>query len=328
MNIPFIGIRVLKTALAVIVSILIAGWIGLSSPNSAGLLAILGVQVTKRRGIKNAFQRIAASILAVLFASILFSLLGFSVWVLSLFVLLAFPVLHRMKLSDGAVTASVTMFHIYNAQMVSADLILNEVMLLIIGLGSATLINIAYMPKPDKMMMDHRSKVEGLFSVIFLHIAEHLRDTHAIWDGKELLELNGVLKAGTETAERSLENALLFGTEAYADMQLYFYMRSEQFESIERMVGLVSQVSQELPIGESLAGIFEELSMDCKVDYYTGRCEKKLHVLEKEFKTQPLPRTPAEFEVRAALLHLTRELHQYLITAKKQKKQKPAAARS
>ncbi|MFF2154145.1 aromatic acid exporter family protein [Paenibacillus chitinolyticus] len=328
MNIPFIGIRVLKTALAVIVSITLARWIGLTSPNSAGLLAILGIQVTKRRGINNAFQRIAASILAVLFASVLFSLLGFRVWVLSLFILIVFPVLHRIKLSDGAVTASVTIFHIYNAQAISAPLILNEIILLIVGLGSATLINISYMPKADKEIEFYRSKVEGLFSDVFLHIAEHLRDTTVVWNGKELLELDDVLKTGTETASRSLENALLFGTHTYTDMQLYFYMRNEQFESLQRMALLVSQVSKELPLGESLASIFEELSKDCKVDYYTGRSEKKLAALQANFKMETLPQTLSEFEARAALQQLTRELSHYLNIAKKQKKQKPASARS
>ncbi|WP_370866940.1 hypothetical protein [Paenibacillus chitinolyticus] len=43
---------------------------------------------------------------------------------------------------------------------------------------------------------------------------------------------------------------------------------------------------------------------------------------------ETLPQTLSEFEARAALQQLTRELSYYLNIAKKQKKQKPASARS
>jgi uncharacterized membrane protein YgaE (UPF0421/DUF939 family) len=56
------GFRVIKTALAAVTAIYISQWIGLASPISAGLLAILGVEVTKRKGISSALKRIAASV--------------------------------------------------------------------------------------------------------------------------------------------------------------------------------------------------------------------------------------------------------------------------
>ncbi|MDT2258342.1 hypothetical protein P7H06_00365 [Paenibacillus larvae] len=65
--------------------------------------------------------------------------------------------------------------------------------------------------------------------------------------------------------------------------------------------------------------MFEELSEDVKKEYYTGRSEQKLKELEDRYKKMPLPTTREEFELRSALLQLTRELYIYLMEAKKQK---------
>ncbi|MDT2258343.1 aromatic acid exporter family protein [Paenibacillus larvae] len=252
MNIKrFIGIRVIKTAIAVIVSITLASWIGLKNPNSAGLLSILGIEVTKRKGLRSAFARISASILGLLVASALFSMLGFHVWVISLFVLVVFPILHRLRLSDGAVTGSVTMFHLYLAQTITAELVLNEILLLFVGLGSATLINIMYFPKNDEMIRAYKSKLEQLYASIFLHIAEHLKDETVVWDGSELLEASRLVEEGAYKVSHSLENSLVFGQDAYVYWQMYFYMRREQLESIQRMLGLVAQVSRTIPQGKA-----------------------------------------------------------------------------
>jgi uncharacterized membrane protein YgaE (UPF0421/DUF939 family) len=316
------GFRVIKTALAAVAAIYISQWIGLSSPISAGLLAILGVEVTKRKGITSAFKRIAASVFALLFAAFLFSLFGFHIWMVGVFVCAVFPLLYRLRLNEGAVTGSVVMFHVYLSGVISLHGIWNEIQLLIIGLGTATLINIAYMPKMDKAILAQKARIEQLFSQIFLHIAQHLRDNRVIWDGRELLEAEEAVNVGVKLAKHSLENSLLFGTEAYWDV--YFYMRGEQLESIQRMTALVAQVYQNLPQGEWIASLFESLSKDVKNEYYTGRTEKLLSSLEVQFKEMPLPASRAEFEVRSAMLQLDTELMHFLSIAKKQKRQKPA----
>jgi uncharacterized membrane protein YgaE (UPF0421/DUF939 family) len=319
-----VGLRIIKTALAVVVAIYLAEFIGLSTPGSAGLLAILGVEVTKRKGIVSALKRIAASLLALLIGSLLFYVFGFHVWPIGLFVLLVFPLLHRMRISEGAVTGSVVMFHIYTSGTVSFHGIWNEVLLLFVGLGTATLINIMYMPKTDKALYAYKDNVELLFSQIFHHIAGHLRDNVMIWDGKELLEAEDAVAKGAALAKQMQDNSLIFGGGSY--WRVYFYMRGEQLESIERMAELVAQVYQTLPQGESIASIFEGLISDVKEEYYIGRNEEKLLKLEQHYKQMPLPQSREEFEVRSAILQLHRELDRFLSIAKKQKKQKPQAS--
>jgi len=315
------GFRVLKTAIAVIISIYLAMWLGLHSPSSAGLLAILGVEVTKKKGVRSALFRIIASLIGLAFGWLLFGIFGYHVWVIGLFIVLVYPLLYRLGISEGTVTGSVVMFHLFVGQTVSYAAILNEVQLLVVGLGTATLVNIAYMPKPDRKLLEAKRRVEHHFSEIFFRIADHLRDNSSIWDGRELLEAGNAVALGAGLAKRSLDNTLFFGGDPY--WRVYFYMRGEQLESIHRMAALIAQVYENLPQGESVAEVLEELSGDVRKEYYSGRAEQRLGELEQRYKMMPLPATRAEFEVRSALLQLTRELQFYLSIAKKQKKQRP-----
>lgn len=317
------GFSVLKTAVAVIIAMYLAYILGVHTPGAAGLLAILGIEVTKKKGIQSAMHRIAASILSLLIGSVLFNLLGFHIWVVSLLILIVFPVLVRLRITEGAVTGAVVMLHLFSYKSADWPSVLNELILLVIGLGSATLINIAYTPKADAALIAHKQQIERLFSDIFVNIAKHLRDNTVIWDGKELLEVSEEIERGASLANRSMENTLLFGWDPY--WRVYFYMRGEQLESIHRMIDLVAGVYQTLPQGELVAVIFEDISQTVKQDYYTGEAEKELQELETRYKLMPLPKSRDEFEVRSAILQLNRELMHYLAIAKKQKKHRPEA---
>jgi uncharacterized membrane protein YgaE (UPF0421/DUF939 family) len=320
----YMGIRIIKTAVAVVIAISIAQYFGLHSPNSTGLLAILGVDVTKKRGLRTSFQRMVASLIGLLLAVFLFWLIGFYLWVVGLYILVLFSVLARFNLKEGAVTGSVVMFHLFLERRISTELILNEVALLLIGLGTATLINIIYMPKQDKHLLELRERLETCFSIIFNEISKHLKDNRHIWSGSELLEAGDLVKTAMAAARRSEENALFTGDTTWA---VYFYMRKQQLDSINMMVLYIAQVYQTLPHGEKLAEVFDELSADVKVQHYTGRAEKKLEAQEREFRQMPLPASREEFEVRSGLLQLVVELKIYLSVSKREKKQGESAGK-
>ncbi|WP_245855626.1 aromatic acid exporter family protein [Paenibacillus rigui] len=313
------GIRVIKTAAAVFAAITLSQLLGLQSPLSTGLLAILGIDVTKKRGLQTSFQRLVASIGGLLLAVLLFWLFGFHIWVISLYILILYPLLNRFQLKEGVVTGSVVMFHVYLAERLTTDVILNEIALLVVGLGTASVINIIYMPSEDKRLVGMKEQLEQLFSRIFVEISKHLKDNGYIWSGTELLEAENLLEEALALVRRSNENMLFREETAWA---AYFYMRKQQLESIERMMQLVAQVYQTLHHGELLSGVFIELSEDVKGEYYTGRAEQEIAALENRFRRMKLPESREEFEIRSALLQLMMELKAFVAVAKREKKQK------
>jgi uncharacterized membrane protein YgaE (UPF0421/DUF939 family) len=315
-----IGIRVIKTAAAVVIAIYLAQFFHLTAPFSAGLFAVLGVDVTKRRGIKTSAIRILASLVGLLSAALIFYLLGFHIWVIAIFILVVYTLLAQLKLQDGIVTSTVVMLHLFSIQLISFHNIMNEVYLLLIGLGLSTIINLLYMPNANPRMDQVRTRLEELFSCIFLEISYHLTDNeNHIWDGKEILQAGDSIEEGNNLAERSDENKLLRGNGYWVR---YFEMRSQQLESSQRMLDLVAQVYRSVPHALQISQLFEELSKEVKSEYYQGNVEKHLLILEEGFKSYALPVTREEFEVRSALLQLCVELKNYLSIAKRSKKRK------
>ncbi|KGE17356.1 aromatic acid exporter family protein [Paenibacillus wynnii] len=310
------GFRIIKTAAATLMSILIAAAVGIPNAQSAGLLAILGVEVTRKRSLRTITARFLASVVGLLFGCILFWLLGFHYWVLGVFVLFGFPLIVRSGFKEGIVTSSVIVFRVFGQAEISLHVLLQQVELLIIGLGSAGLINLIYMPKTEGTMYRIRKEVDGAFSVIFSQMARTLHDPHYVWDGKELITANGAVQQGLRAAEREMENHVIHPDEAW---NVYFYMRKEQLESIQVMMQLLSQVYQCFPHGEMVADLFDQLSGDVLAEEYTGRTEHLLEALEKEFQKMELPSSREEFEVRSAILQLCRELELYLKIAKRYK---------
>ena len=270
------GIRVIKTALAAITAFYIAEYFSLEFATSAALIAILGVDVTKRRGIISGLKRIGASIIGLLFAMLIFYVIGFYIWVIGLFVCVAYPILSRVKLKDGIVISSVLVLHVFSVGTVSLSIVLNEILLLLIGLGSATVFNLLYMPKADQQLIESRAEVENLFSVIFKKIANHLQDNTYVWDGKEIIAAHASIDKGIRLSVQSNENALFREDLRW---QIYFHMREQQLESIKRMLVSVAHVFQTLHHGKVLADVFEEFSEDLKNENYTGQPEKQLRNL-------------------------------------------------
>ncbi|MEF2967302.1 aromatic acid exporter family protein [Paenibacillus sp. M1] len=310
------GFRIIKTAIATLLAIIVADAVGVEGALSAGLLAIMGVDVTRKRSIISISSRFFASVLGLLLAYTLFYLLGFHIWVLAIYILIAFPLITRAHFKEGIITSSVVVFRVFGGETLSFGVLLTQIELLVIGLGSAMLVNFAYMPKAEDKLLEIRRKVDGLFSVIFGHIARSLRDPYHVWDGKELIEAEKLVESGLSASKRALENQLIAPSEAWS---VYFYMRKEQLVRIESMLELISLVYQRMPQGEITAVLFDRLSQDVNREEYMGETEKMLAELELEFKHMELPATREEFEMRSAILQLCRELSHFLNISKKSK---------
>lgn len=310
------GFRVIKTTIATVLAIVIAHLLGILNPLSAGLLAILGVDVTRKRSIRTVSSRFFASILGLVMSSALFYIFGFHIWVLAVYILIGFPLISRANLKEGIVTSSVVVFRIFGGGDVSFHALFTQILLLIIGLGSAVVVNLIYMPNDEDKLTGIRWKVDGLFGLIFERIASQLRDPDYVWDGQELIEASREVELGLSTAKRALDNQVIAPNEAWT---IYFYMRKQQLDRIESMLQLISQVYQRMPQGESTAVLFDQLSIDVKNETYTGTTEHMLKELETEFKAMELPTSREEFEIRSAILQLCRELALYLDISKKSK---------
>ncbi|WP_409251285.1 aromatic acid exporter family protein [Bacillus sp. SCS-153A] len=305
-----IGYRTAKTAVGTAVAILIAQWLGLENFASAGILTILCIQDTKKKSLKAAWSRFLACLLAIVFASILFELLFYHPLIIGLLLLFFIPTTVMLKITQGIVTSSVIILHIYSAYHVTLDLIVNELGIIAIGIGIALLANL-YMPSVENKLIAYQEQIEENFHRIFSEIVRYLRTNEDRgWAGQEITEVEELINEAKTLAFKDVENHFLRHENLY---YLYFKMREKQFDILQRLLPLVTSISTKIEQREMVADFMEELSEHIHPGNTALLYLKKLYDMKLKFEEMDLPKTREEFEARAALYQFIKEMEDYLL---------------
>jgi uncharacterized membrane protein YgaE (UPF0421/DUF939 family) len=304
-----IGYRTLKTALGTASSIMIAQYLGLENFTSAGILTILCIKVTKKKSLRASWDRILACIIAIIFSTVFFEVLSYHPLVIGLMLLFFIPAAVLARASDGIVSSSVIILHIFIAGQVTAELIFNELGIIFIGVGVALIMNL-YMPSADTKLEEFQLQIEENFKKIFIEIAQFLRNGDSNWGGEELPKTAKLLDDAIEFATQDVENNLLRSENLYYQ---YFKIREKQFDILERVLPSVTSISSQVEQGETVAEFVELLSEAVHPGNTVMFNLEKLYRMRKEFQNMDLPATREEFEARASLLHFVNEMEQYLL---------------
>ncbi|MFB4211787.1 aromatic acid exporter family protein [Shouchella sp. JSM 1781072] len=319
-----IGYRTLKTAIGVFISLSIAQLLELNFASSAAIITILCISVTRKNSLLVSWARFVACMIGLVMSSILFEIIGYNPFAAALFILLFIPVVLLVKASDGIVTSSVIVMHLYVVEEVSVGFYWNELQLILIGIGTALLMNL-YMPSKDKEMREQRKKVEALLKTTLNQLSTYIRAGESSWDGKELSQLDRVLKESKKTAFVAMQNHLLAEENHYYH---YFTMREKQLEIIERLMPHLTRINGSVPQQEKVANFLDELSRAVSPTNSVAYFLLQLEEMRTEFRNMPLPKTREEFESRSSLLLIVFEFEQYLKTkdelwARKSDKKRP-----
>ncbi|MFK2824296.1 aromatic acid exporter family protein [Bacillus sp. B190/17] len=304
-----IGYRTAKTAIGTALAITISQWAGLGGFVSAGIITILCIQNTKKQSLRAAWSRILACTVGMIFSFFFFEGIDYAPWVISLLLLFFIPTLVFLNLKEGVVTSCVIILHIFSAGQVTKELIVNEFGIISIGIGVALVMNL-YMPSVEKRMYHLQEEIEQNFMTIFHKIALYLRDKDHMWDGKEIVETEKLLKEGKELAFKNIENHLLKDDTLFYS---YFVMREKQFDIIERILGIVTSISHQVKAALVLADFMDALSTRIHPGNTAPFHLNQLYDLKAEIDGMGLPDTREEFEARAALFQFIKEIEEYLL---------------
>ncbi len=304
-----IGYRTLKTAIGTTISILLAKLLELDSFASAGILTILCIKVTRKKSLESSWERFVACVLGIAFSFVFFEGIGYYPITIGLLLIFFIPTLVAVKAKDGIVTSTVIILHIFSAGKVTIGLVLNELGLIIIGIGIALIVNL-YMPSVDNQLKLYQQEIEDLFGNILNEMVHFLRTGESIWDGKEITATEELLKKAKRIAYRDVENSLLREESTYFT---YFTMREKQFEILQRMLPTITSITLSVEQGKMVADFIEEVSRSIHPGNTASKFLDKLDTMRKTFREMPLPSTREEFESRAALFQFVKEMEEYLI---------------
>ncbi|WP_419961732.1 aromatic acid exporter family protein [Psychrobacillus sp. BM2] len=311
-----IGYRTIKTALGAGLAIWIANFLNLEFATFAAIIVIMCIEKTKKKTLITIKDKFFASLLSLILGALLFEVLGYNPIVFSLFILLFVPLLVRAHIQGGFVTSMVVVLHVYTVKDANWAIFLNELYIILIGMGIALLVN-SFMPNFKRDIEIFKKEIEQKFEIILFEFSAHLRDSMRNWDGKEILEVEDLINQSKSIAIQDVENHLL-----RKQNKDYYYleMREDQLELLKHMMKIVaifSSSSLDVKQKEISAEFLENLSRNVHSGDTTDISLNELEELNASIRKMELPKTREEFEVRANLFYLTFEIKNYLNIKKK-----------
>lgn len=304
-----IGYRTAKTALGTTLAIMLAQFLELDHYTSAGIITILCIQVTKKKSLKSSWARFLACLIAMIFSFVFFEGIAYHPLVIGVLLLFFIPTTVVVKATEGIVTSTVVIFHLFSENQITLEIIGNELSIVVIGIGMALIMNL-YMPSVEKKLKNLQVEIEENLAVIFQEIERYLTEKDQKWDGKEITKTAKLIDEAKTIAFRDVENHFLRHENSYYH---YFKMREKQFEIIERVIPIVTSIHIAIEQSKMIADFLHELSLNIHPGNTANKFLNQLQEMKRSFEEMDLPKTREEFEARAALLHFIREMEQYLV---------------
>ena len=303
-----VGYRTLKTAIATPLSMAIAQSFGVSNVATAGILAMLCIQPSRRRSLRTAADRFLACLLAIGFSAAFFEVFGYSAVVLSVLLMVFIPTTIFFKIESGIFTSTVITLNIYLFENFNLDFISNQLYLIIIGIGTGFIVNL-YMPSLDKKLENIKKSVEVRFLIIFRQISRLLKKENTNWLRSEIEELEELFEEANQLAKRDRENQIHGANHSYSE---YFLMRRQQFQLLKEMLLLIDNLPEKEKVNTELAIFIDKLGEAVHTDDTARAYLKELHILKENFKQVELPKTYQDFEAKSVLFQLLQEIERYL----------------
>ena len=249
-----------------------------------------------------------STLLALAIGSIAFSLLGFNLWALGVFIALYAPCAFLLGWQIGITPSTVLVTHLLIEQSTSWGLLLNELALFLIGTSFALLANL-YMPSNQAAIDHYHDVVEDQLKKILARFAELLGKGDGRNDARLIKELDGILKDALNLVYMDHSNHLFHQTNYHIH---YFEMRKRQNDILRDMAENVNRC--QLAASESiiLAQLFKKTAQQLSQKNPAQDLLDDISQYLAIFRERPLPKTREEFETRATLLQLLRDLETFI----------------
>lgn len=303
-----IGLRTIKTVIASVLAILIATQLHLLYATAAGIIAILSVGNTKKTSLKSGLGRVLSLGLAIILSFICFTTLGFHTWAFGVFLLVFIPLSVRFNLADAIVVNSVLITHFLVEKSFSWQMILNETLLMTIGVGLALLLNL-YMPDNEKQLKEDIKAIEEDFRTIIFAMAAHLNLEKIAPLDDACLDLRSKLRAALNQAHIHQKNQWISEEDYYSE---YFSMRLAQLRILRDMVNLLIAIDIDGLFVDELRKVLISTAENFAEENDGKLILWQIEAVYQNYRQKPLPQTREEFENRALLFQFLQSFRSFI----------------
>lgn len=302
-------VNTVKIAGAAIIAIFIAMAMGVEFAVSAGVVAMLTIQPTKKETLKIALGRFVAFILALFIAYGSFTLFGYTMEAFMIYLACFVLVCQIFRWYSAMAMNSVLISHFLTFGTMNGETLKNEIVLFCIGVGIGIIANlhlrknVNYMEKLKEETDTQIKKILGRMSERILNrdISDYNGDCFLIlWDS---------IRKAKNVAEENFNNQ--FGSKDVYDRE-YIAMRESQCEVLYEMYKNVRNIETTPITAQKISSFLGKMA---EVYHKNNTGEELLEQfirLDEAMKQHPLPVERKEFEDRAKLYGLLRHMEEFI----------------
>ena len=297
-------------------AIYIAQLLNLQYATSAGIITLLTLITTRWGTLRLSVQRLITYGVSAVICWFVFLLIP-SIWIeyglfLFVLVLLTESLEWRSTLSVNAVIGT----HFFTTQDFTWEFLMNELLLVVIGIAIAVLLNLFHMNQAHEHGIIRRMRrVEDSMKQILLEMSGYLN--YAEMEGRVWEDLI----ATERDLDECLELAYEYNHNTFQNHQNYYI---DYFEMRMKQCGVLRNLHSEMTRMREMtkqAKVVADFIMDM-TQYVTemNDPQKQIDDLERllvELRNEPLPKTHQEFESRAELYHVLMDLEEFILYKKR-----------
>lgn len=302
-------INSVKIIIAAIAAILFARLLKLEFAISAGIAAILTIQPTKKETVSTALGRLYAFFAALIIAYVSFSVFGYNLSGFFAYLAVYIFVCQIFKWYSAMAMNSVLISHFVTFGVMDFTTVKNEALIFTVGVGIGIIANLHLHKREDYIELLKKKADEQIVRIIY-RMSERIMN-------KDISDYNGdcfvLLKEQIITAENAAKENYnnQFKKDDTFDME-YISMRDEQYQVLYEMYKSARKLDSQPDTAEKISLFLKMMSEVFHKDNNGMALMEEFKELDAYMKRQPLPAARKEFEDRARLFALMRNIEEFI----------------
>lgn len=304
----------IKLTVAAICAMIAANLLGLKFSATAGIITILSIQNTKKETVRVAGRRGLAFVCALCLAAVCFSTLDYTIAGFALYLFLFSCICLSFGWTEAIAMDSVLITHFLTEGNMEINLLLNELGLFLLGTGMGILANLHLHKKAelfDRLAENADRKMRDVLNQLRSQLTAGGDEAQGLRSemDESLKELANALSRLKDCAYRNWNNTF-FQTSVY-EVE-YARMRERQAEVLHHIQASV-QMAQSMPRqAKKIAELMKRIESEYDRDNTVETLLEDLQKVFEEMRQEPLPESREEFETRAILFYLLKQLQEFL----------------
>lgn len=276
---------------------------------SAGIVALLTIQNTRKETFLIGIRRFFSFFIALFYSCFIFQVLGYHVTSFAVFLIVFVGTSFSFHLEDGIAMNAVIITHFLIEESMSQEWIYNEFQIFLIGMIVGILMNL-YMPSQRKKIQIALVQMDESMKDLIIQIADCLVLKCQYQSVDERFdEFKRKLKFMLVETSQQMDNQLLQDTQY--EFQ-YILMRRQQLTVLQDIYDLLKRINW---YGEQAQLISQYLYMIATVFHKDNDVQQLYDWLDKldtYFDKDALPQSRLEFENRALLFTILMYIRKFL----------------